>query len=199
MPLDSLVAPLAAFLAPASPLALPAAPQFHAQGIVRTIVWAGTRSLDSDFEPADEHTVLGISIDVRGAEGRASFETGYYYSYGDGSERVGVNSVDVDSHVHELWMGGRWTFDPWDGPLQPYVGVGLSLLRAEYQTDGLGGSSSNSGWAYGVYGHGGLDFRFGDGWGVGIDLRTLYSTPASLQEDVPLDYLQATVALSWTW
>ncbi|MCY2959522.1 MAG: outer membrane beta-barrel protein [Planctomycetota bacterium] len=218
MPLDSFVAPLAVFLAPTSPVApagtltptlasppaafaLPplAAPQFHAQGVMRTIVYAGARSMDSDFAPADDQTVFGIAIDVRQADGDASFETGYFFSSGDGDTRVGANSIDVESHTHELWMGARWRFDPWDGPFQPYVGTGLSLLRAEYKTDGLGGSDSNSAWAFGAYVHGGLEWNFAEGWSVGVDLRLLYSTPASLQADTALDYMQAALTLGWAW
>lgn len=202
MPLDSFVAPLAAFLAPTGPLA-PAAPlapaQYHAQGVVRTVLHAGFRTLDDDFDPAEEQTVLGISMDVRGAGGNGSFEAGYFYSSGDGDTRAGANSIDVESLVHEVWMGGRWAFDPWDSPIRPYAGAGLSILRAEFSTEGLGGSDSNSGWAAGVYGHGGVEWDFGGGWAVGLDLRVLYSTPAALQEEVPLDYVQAGLTLSWTW
>ncbi len=198
MPLDSLVAPLAAFLAPATPLP-PPVPQFHGRGEMRTTLYAGPRWMDDDFAPAEDHLLLGIALDVREPGGRASFEAGYFYSTGDGDSSIGANTVKVDSLVHELWMGGRWTFDPWESPLRPYVGVGFSLLKAEYSTESLGLEDSNSGWALGVYGHGGLAWEFGGGWAAGIDLRTLYSTPATLQREVPLDYLQAAFTVSWAW
>lgn len=205
MLLDSLVAPLASFLAqpglapaPVLPPVSPV-PQFHALGEVRTSLYFGLRLLDDDFEPADEHTLLGIAMDVHEVDSRTSFELGYFRSIGDGSQRFGANSIDVDSCVHELWVGGRWTYDPWDGPLKPYVGVGLSLLRAEYETKGLGESDSNKGWAAGIYGHGGIEWEFTEGWSVGLDLRTLFSTPAKLQREVPLDYYQAALTLNWAW
>jgi len=199
MPLDSLVAPLAAFLAPASPLPPIAPLQFHSRGEVRTTLYAGVRLLGDDFEPAEENLLLGIALDVRESGDRASFEAGYFYSFGDGSAPSGANTIDVESCVHELWVGGRWTYDPFDSRLQPYVGIGLSVLRAEYQTAGLGLSSRDTGWAAGVYGHGGIAWEFGGGWAVGLDLRALYSTPATLQREVPLDYMQAAFTLSWAW
>jgi len=198
MLLDSLVAPLASFLAQPG-LAPTPAPQFHALGEVRTSLYFGLRLLDDDFEPADEQTLLGIAMDVHEVDSMTSFEVGYFRSIGDGKQTIGANSIDVDSCVHELWVGARWTYDPWSGSLKPYVGVGLSVLRAEYETEGLGESDSNKGWAVGAYAHGGIEWEFTDGWSVGLDLRTLYSTPAKLQREVPLDYYQAAFTLNWTW
>jgi hypothetical protein len=198
MLLDSFVAPLASFLAAPGPVPVPV-PQFHALGEVRTSLYYGQRLMSSDFEPADEHDLFGIAMDVHEPGSIGSFELGYFYSSGDGKAPVGANTIDVESVVHEVWVGGRWTFDPWDGALHPYVGVGLSILHAEFETKGLGGSDSNEGWAVGAYGHGGIDVGFADGWSVGLDLRALVSTPATLQEETPLDYVQAAVTLSWTW
>jgi hypothetical protein len=143
--------------------------------------------------------VFGLALDVRELGGRASFEAGYFYSKGDGDAPSGANTIDVESIAHELWVGGRWSFDPWESRLQPYLGIGLSVLRAEYSTEGLGVMSRDTGWALGAYGHGGLAWEFGDGWAVGLDLRMLYSTPAPLQREVPLDYMQAAFTLSWAW
>jgi len=198
MLLDSLVAPLATFLAQPG-LAPAPAPQFHGLGEVRTSLYFGLRLLDDDFEPADEQTLLGLAIDVHEVDSISSFELGYFRSFGDGSSDFGANSVDVDACVHELWGGGRWTYDPWAGSLHPYVGVGLSVLRAEYETEGIGGSSSNKGWAAGVYGHGGIEWTIAERWSVGLDLRALFSTPAKLQREVPLDYYQAAFTVSWNW
>ncbi len=198
MLLDSLVAPLATFLA--GPGLAPApAPQFHALGEVRTSLFFGQRLLDDEFEPVEEQTLLGISMDVHEVDSLQSFEVGYFRSIGDGSESIGANTVDVDSCVHELWVGGRWTYDPWSSSLHPYVGAGLSLLRAEFETKGVGGSDSDKGWAAGVYGHGGIEWTFAERWSVGLDLRALFSTPAKLQREVPLDYYQVAFTLSWTW
>jgi len=119
MLLDSLVAPLATFLAQPG-LAPAPAPQFHALGEVRTSLYFGLRLLDDDFEPADEQTLLGIAIDVHEVDSISSFELGYFRSFGDGSSDFGANSVDVDACVHEIWGGGRWTYDPWAGSLHPY-------------------------------------------------------------------------------
>ena len=198
MPLDSLAAPLAAFLAPAGPLA-PAPAQFHGAGEARTTIYAGVHWLRDEFDPAQDQTILGIALDVREPGGRASFEAGYFRSFGDGSTRIGATSVDVDSCVHELWVGGRWSFDPWDNRFHPYVGGGLSAMYAEYETQVPGAHDSDTGWAIGAYGHGGIEWDLGGGWAVGLDLRMLVSTSATLQEKVPLDYVQPALTLSWTW
>lgn len=199
MLVDSLVSPLAAFLAPASPIAPAPAPQFHGQGEVRTTIHVGSRWLDDDFEPAEEQLVLGVSLDVREPAARVGFEAGYFYSIGDGSTRVDGARIEADSCIHELWMGGRWNFDPFDGPVRPYVGVGASVLNAEFETKTAGDSDANDGWAFGLYGHAGVAFELGSGWSVGLDLRTLYTTKATLQRDVALDNLQGAIGLSWTW
>lgn len=198
MPLDSFVAPLAAFLAPASPLAPPPV-QYHGEGVVHTRLFAGFRSLRDDFAPADEPYMFGIGLDINETGRRAGFEAGYFYSHADDDTEVGANSLDVESTIHEVWAGGRWSFDPWDGPIEPYLGVGGSILYAEFKTSGLGDSDANTGWAVGVYGHGGVDWVFTEGWSIGIDLRALVSTQATLQREVPLDYLQAALTLSWSW
>ncbi len=198
MPLDSIVGPLAAFLAPTSPMAPPPV-QFHGEGVVHTTLYAGVRSLKDDFAPADEPLLFGIGIDVHEPGRNASFEAGYFYSTDEESTRVAGNSIDVSSTIHELWAGGRWSFDPWSGPVQPYVGLGGSLLRAKYEAKGLGNTNENTGWAIGLYAHGGVDIGLGGGWSVGLDLRGLVSTSAKLQEEVPLDYVQAAATLSWAW
>ncbi len=198
MLLESLVAPLATFLAPASPLAPPPV-QFHGAGVVHTTVYVGGRDMKAEFEPADQPFTFGIALDIHEPGRSTSFEAGYFYSSDDASTRFGANSVDISTTVHELWAGGRWAFDPWDGPLRPYVGLGGSLLRAKFETSGGGGSDSNSGTAIGIYAHGGLEFEFGGGWSAGIDLRGLYSTEAKLQQSTPLDYVQAALTLSYAW
>jgi opacity protein-like surface antigen len=198
MPLDSLVAPLAAFLAPTSPLPPPPV-QFHGEGVVHTTIYAGVRRMRDDFEPADEPWTLGIALDIREPGRQESLEFGYFYSEADDDTRVGTNTLDVDNTVHELWAGGRWAFDPWGGSLQPYLGIGGSVLYAKFKSSGIGGEDSNSGWAVGLYGHGGLDWKFADGWSVGLDLRALVTTQAKLQREVPLDSLQAALTLTWAW
>lgn len=198
MVFESLVAPLAAFLGPSAPLPAPV-PQFHGVGIVRTTLYAGLHSLNSDFAPADDQIVFGIDIDVREPAGKTGFEAGYFRSFADGSTDVGVGSIDVESSVSEFWGGARWTFDPWFGRARPYVGTGFSALYATYDADGFSGSTRGSGWAFGIYGHAGLEWAFSGGWAVGVDLRTLVSTDAALQASVNLDYTQAALTLSWGW
>ncbi|MBL8862530.1 MAG: outer membrane beta-barrel protein [Planctomycetes bacterium] len=198
MPLDSLVGPLAAFLAPAGPPLVPT-PQYHGEGLFRTSVHLGLRQVQDDFEPAEEHSVFGLVLDVREAGRSEGFEVGLLRSSGDGRIQVGAGELEAESVIWELFVGARWSFDPWSGPLRPHLGVGGSLLYAEFDVSGLGGSDSNSGWAVGVYGGGGIEWRFSDDWAVGLDLRLLYSTPATLQEEAPLDYVQAALTLSWAW
>jgi len=198
MVLESLVAPLAAFLGPSAPLPAPV-PQFHGVGVVRTTLYAGLHSLTSDFAPADDQVVFGIDIDVREPAGKMGFEAGYFRSFADESTSVGAGSVDVESLVHEFWGGARWTFEPWFGRARPYVGTGLSALYASYDTDGFGGSTHGSSWALGLYGHAGLEWTFAGRWAVGLDLRTLLSTEAELQANVRLNYTQAAFTLSWGW
>jgi hypothetical protein len=202
MVFESLVAPLAAFLGPpAPPLAplLAPVPQFYGQGVVRTTLYAGIHGLNSDFDPADDQKILGIDIDVREPAGTTGFEAGYFRSFGDGSANVGAGSVDVESCVNEFWCGARWTFEPWLGHVRPYVGMGGSFLYGTFDTDGFGGSTHGSGWALGVYGHGGLEWNFSGGWAVGLDLRALVSTDTDLQASVSFDYTQAAFTVSWAW
>jgi opacity protein-like surface antigen len=198
MVIAPLVAPLLAPLASAPP-AFPL-PQFHGEGRVQTSLWLGLRDLSSDFDPASGHTVLGIDVHVHEPASRAGLELGYFYSWGDGSESVsGGGSLDVTSSLHEFWAGGRWQFDPWESSLKPYVGVGFSLLYVDYETSGLGASNHADDWAFGVYGHAGLSWEFAPGWSLDLDVRTLYSTKADLQDSTSLDYLQAGLVLGWAW
>jgi hypothetical protein len=198
MPLDTLVAPLAAFLAPAAPPLAPT-PQFHGAVEVRTSVLFGVSRLDDDFEPAEEHTLLGLVFDAREPGRTIGFEFGYLQTFGDGTASIGANTAKADACVHELFFGARWTFDPFDGPVRPYLGTGVSVLRGEFEAEALGLSNGESGWAWGLYGHGGLEWNFTTGWAVGVDLRTLLTTKASLQEQVPLDAWQAALTLTWSW
>jgi len=191
---------LAAPLAPEPALAHPLAPQFHGVGVVRTILSFGVARLGDEFEPADEPLVFGLGVDVREPAAELGFETGLFYNLDDADQDVpGAGTLAVETEVWEIYLGGGWTFDPWLSRLKPHAGVGLSALYARFDASGLGGSSHESGWAFGLYGHVGLDWDFGGGWSVGIDVRGLVSTEASLQEDVPLDYVHGVVTLGWAW
>ncbi len=202
MVIAPIVIPLtAAFAAPApaAPSAFPV-PQFQGQGVGRTSLLFGGRSLNSDFDPADGHAVLGIDINVREPSGILGFEGGYTYAWGDGDGRLGGGAAGrAESTVHELWAGGRWTFDPSVLGARPYVGVGLSVLRGSFDVSALGSTSSDSSWALGVYAHGGLFWDIGDNWSAGVDLRALLSSPSSLQDDASFDYVQGGVSIGWRW
>ena len=82
----------------------------------------------------------------------------------------GVKAATVDHLPPTLSL--QYHFNG-DGNISPYLGVGLNytLFFSEDTTGPINGADLNLGSSWGLAAHGGVNFKLGERWGLGVDLR----------------------------
>ena len=141
--------------------------------------YLGVRTLDEDdWEPVEDQGALGIEFVHEPPDSAVGFELGLFIS-GDEEEGVlipGPVFVDVEGETGEVSVGVRKTFEVDEGPVRPYIGGGVSAIRAEFDGDVLSDDDTSGG----LYVHAGVDFEIGPAFLLGFDLRYLGATDIDL-------------------
>jgi hypothetical protein len=162
----------------------------------------GTRSLDHDFwEPTDDQEVYGATVDFGGAHWPVNIAVGYFKSHDDGTLNTFpiLGSVDLDVHLEEyslgvekVWKAGK--------VVRPFLGGGVSHLHADAKVSAVLGSTSDDDSTNGFYVDGGIFFRLGSAFNLGIDGRVLQGTNVTLfDRDGDADYWQVGALLGFGW
>ena len=162
----------------------------------------GSRALDEDFwEPLEQQGVFGVTVDF-GKEGwPVNLAIGVY---GSGTTEEESNLVlgdtDVTGAVGELSFGVLKAWSP-KGSFHPYVGGGLASVgaAAEIDTQFFGDDDDHDS-SLGVYIHGGVFWRLGSRFNLGVDARSVLGTKITLfGEEGDADYFQLGLLLGWGW
>jgi opacity protein-like surface antigen len=149
----------------------------------------GRRWVD-DFEPADNHLVLGVEIDAYDEFAPVGFEAGFLYS--DDSDNTAGVSTALD--LYELYAGVRKTFAIADGRLHPYVSGGLAYINAKIAADSPELNQDDDD-TFGVYLRAGVYYRPSGTLRVGLDYRKMMGTHLSGTGGLDVDYDQVTLGL----
>jgi len=193
-PLQALLCALAAF---AGLLVVPTAAL--ADGNMNFVY--GQRSLDEDFwEPTEDQTVIGGTLDFGGANWPVHIAAGYYKSDDDGTLNSFpiLGSVDLDAElsewsvgVHKVWKAGM---------VRPFVGGGISFVSADADVSSVFGDVSDDDDSTGVYVQGGVFWRLGEFFNIGFDARLLEGTDVTLFDmDGDADYWQIGALVGFGW
>jgi opacity protein-like surface antigen len=161
---------------------------------VRSIeILYGFRALDEDdWEPVDQQTAIGLMFAMQGEDAIIGFETGLMLSFDEDE----IGAADVDATLGEIYVGAHRTFGTSAWFARPYVGAGVSLIRAALEIDAPGNDVDDDDSSVGFYAHGGVAFRLGDSLSLGVDGRFLGGTDLELfGGDTDVDYLQLGVFL----
>lgn len=138
------------------------------------------RNLTSDvWEGVDEHVGVGLTWD-QGKPGRLlhwdiglhfsdSDETFYDPFYGPIKETV---------TIAELSGGGLRIWD--SKPFKPYLGAGVTLMLINDELETLSGRLDDDAFLTGLYVRGGIYWRIGEMFNLGIDGRLTYTDDADL-------------------
>lgn len=189
---------LAALLAPGWALA---------EGNINFIL--GGRGLDDDYwRPAEDHGVFGINFDFGKDAWPVNIAIGLYGSGGTedlvgGCLRCGpppqLPGAVIESMIGELSLGVLWRPET-DQRLRPYLGGGLAFLDAEKSSSrGFIGASQDD-QSSGLYVNGGLAWRIGRSFNVGLDARLVTGTDVTIfDEKGDADYFQLGVLLGYGW
>lgn len=184
-----LLAGLPACHAPAARSA-PAVTEGRPSGLLE--VDLGARSLDDDeaWDQIEHPAVLAFGGTWLGDP--LGLELGVSLA----ADSTTVGGVDVTDTFVELSAGPRFTFG--EGPLMPYLGVGVALVAVEVEGEQGGLSVSDDDTTAGFYAHGGLIFRIGSVFHIGLDARLLRGSSVQVfGVDTDADYGQITLVLAW--
>lgn len=166
----------------------------------------GVRNLQeqADWEPVDQQQVVGLELDFYDPQAwyrsdrDIGYEIGLSQSWDDGSVDVpGVGSIDVSAQTTELSFGGRLTFHAFDRRLHPYLGTGLSLLRAEADPASGATGKAEDDFGFGAYVRGGVYWSPTKALRLGFDYRWLLFSSVDVGVDTDVDYQQLGLLVGW--
>ena len=153
----------------------------------------GARARDSDdWGTLDNQVAVGAEFSFVPKYFPIGVEVGMLYAF----TRETVSGFDVDSSTVELYFGPRFEWSIPEGTLKMYVGGGASLIRSDI--DSIVGSAKQSfdDTTFGGYLHGGLELMLSKNFGIGFDLRGVYSGDATFNGvDVNPTYYQGAILL----
>jgi opacity protein-like surface antigen len=178
---------------PSGPQSSPAEPSAS-----RFDVLLGLRALDKDdWDPVEHQGALGLQYVHEKPTDWIGFELGLSGSNGlKQDESIGGNVADVRGRTTELSAGIRKTFSRQPGQASPYVGAGVSWIRAEIREEFPISTTEDHDSSGGVYVHGGVDFPLGPALSLGFDLRALGGTKIELfGASGTADYVQLALVL----
>ncbi len=148
----------------------------------------GARSRDSnDWGVLDDQVSAGVEFSFVPKYFPIGVEVGLLYAFT--SDTVG--GIDLDGTTTELYFGPRFEWSIPEGTLKFFVGGGASLIRSD--VDQIVGSLSQSfdDTTFGGYIHGGLELMLSKSFGIGFDLRGVFSEDATLNGvDLSPNYYQ---------
>ena len=158
----------------------------------------GQRSLDnSDYDPVDQQTFFGASVDWDNMEWPVSLAGGLYFS--QKSDSIS-SSVDVTASVTEATFGVIKSWHP-HGTMTPYVGGGLGIVHVNAEVDAPGTTGFDaSDTAAALYSEGGIYWRMGSAFNLGVHARYMMAPGTELEgEDFDTNYFQIGLLAGWAW
>ncbi len=159
------------------------------------VLTVGEREFDDDlFEAADVDEQDGFGLSYEWEMGTFVWEVGFLGSEEDGE----IATIDVEVTVTELYLGARYQFQVGVSPVRPYLGGGVSLVKADVDGDsGLGDDDDSSA---GIYIHAGADWFITDSFFIGLAYRILTGTDLEVfDEDTDADYEQLALRLGFSF
>jgi hypothetical protein len=136
-------------------------------------------------------------VDFGKKEWPIHLEAGIQVSVGVESDFFGA--ADVYGSVAELNFGVNKTWET-KGPARPFIGGGLASVGAAYRIENSFGDVDDNDSSGGAYFHGGVFWRIGQRFNIGIDGRFLMGTKMTLfGVEGDADYVQLGMILGWGW
>jgi hypothetical protein len=160
--------------------------------------YVGLRALDQDdWAPVENQAAVGIGFVHENPEDWVGYELGVFVSGATKQDvQIGGGSFDVRGRTSEFSAGVRKTFSSGQGTVSPYLGAGISLIRAALKGDSGGVFAEDDDSSAGVYVHGGIEFPIGPSLTFGVDLRALGGTDIQIfGENGKADYAQLALVL----
>jgi len=182
---------------PSATAAAPTDPHDSAwAGDVRLLL--GGRQLDErTYRPVDEQFLHGAEASFRPRGEGLGLEVGATVGHDfDGALLFGDNS---ESNLADLYVGGRFTANT-SGVVQPYFGVGASVLIVELNRITGNTNHRDDDVGFGAYAHGGIAVAVSKLVLLGIDVRSVFGSEVELfGVDTDADYTQVALFVGFRW
>jgi len=161
----------------------------------------GQRSLDEDdWAPVEDQDLIGVNVSFGAESWPISLVAGFHRSEDDQAffdPFFGPVSLDVETT--ELSFGVMKIWDQYP-TTRPFIGGGLSLIEADVEGTVFGFTASDDDNSEAFYINGGVFWRIGERFNIGVDVRLLFGSDidiAGVSADV--DYEQFGLILGWGW
>lgn len=184
-------------------LVLVAAPlPVHAEGNANFVL--GIRQFDeNDWEPVEDQEVFGVDVDFGEPGWPINLDIGFHVSSDEDDLTDGffLGDVDLKVTVSEISFGVVKTWKTGTGQVRPFIGGGGSVIKAEaeFDTPGLG-SFDEDDTTFALYGRGGVYWRIGSRFNIGLDGRILGGSDFEIEGiDFDASYFQVGLLLGWGW
>lgn len=151
--------------------------------------YLGSRSFDQDlWSPVEDQGVFMFEYSHQDGPDAFGWEVGAGFS-GDDDDFGGFA---MEARTGEVYGGIRKTFG--SETVRPYLGGGLSLIRAELDVGGADDSDTSAA----AYLHGGVQFLVSPTFFLGIDIRGVFGSSIDLGGvDGDADYGQGALTFGW--
>jgi len=165
------------------------------------LVHVGGRELEDDgfYEPVDQPLSFGFDTAHRFSKrSPIGFEAGFSLAADAEDETVMGTDVDYASVFLEGNVGLRAMFDA--GPAHLYVGGGIAFVAADIEIDpDLGLDVSEEDGSTGQYLHGGVLFKAGGSFVLGVEAKILRGTDIEFDGfvDTDADYQEVSFVFGW--
>ena len=152
---------------------------------------------DDDWGDLDEPLAYGVEFDGTEVDSGNGFEVGVLYTNDDDD----IGPFDVEATTWELYAGYRYTFDPQEEGIHPFLSAGVEALQGELDIDGVGKEDDT---VFGVYARAGLLWDVSDRLRLGLDYRHLFADDLEpdfdgLDIEANPDYDQVVFSLGWAY
>ncbi len=175
----------------------------HADGNANFVL--GARALDEDdWEPVEDQGVFGVNVDLGRDPWPVWIDLGFHVSAAEEDFRDPFffgGHVDLTATLAEFSVGVVKTWRVSGGNVRPFAGGGLAAVTAEVEFDGPGfGDVDEDDTSGAIYGRGGVYWRIGSRFNLGVDARILMGSDFDIGGvDFEADYFQIGVLVGWGW
>ena len=141
---------------------------------------------------------FGVSVDFRTGNLPINWVVGAYRASKDADQTISGQNVTVTSTFSELSFGVNKIWSSTN--MRPHVGGGVTYMKGEIELKHNGQSGSQDDKSPAVYAEGGVYWRLGHAFNVGVSGRVVRGTSLKLKgEDFQGDYAQVGLVLGWGW
>lgn len=159
----------------------------------------GQKELEkNDWEPVESQQAIGVELTF-GHEWPVAVAIDYFRSDDDATYSYYGYTAKLETEIKEIDAGVRYLFRK-DKKIVPYVGGGLAYADAEITLKEPDfGNESISDSAVGLWAAGGVNFRIGRFFNLGVDVRTSTAEVEFFDTEVDAGGLSYGVLLGFRW